>query len=94
MSNVVKLSTYRKRRVITTDAERAEIDAALQVVIDAHCKWLDTQGREGQKLSLAECDLRDADMSHADLQGVDFQYSVFDHASLLGVDLSDVLDLA
>jgi len=93
MSNVVKLSTYRKRRVITTDAQRAEIDAALQIVLDAHWKWLDAQGREGQQLSLADCDLRDLDLRSADLSGTDFSRAIVDHSDFHGVDLCDVLNL-
>jgi hypothetical protein len=53
-------------------------------VLEAHKKWLESDGKEGQRANLRRANLTDADLTDADLTAADLR-----RADLRGADLTD-----
>lgn len=79
-------------------AEQAELrtlsNTGLRQTLDAHQKWVESRGGEGEKADLRFTDLRGADLSHrvlslADLQGADLSGANLEEARLDNVNLMD-----
>lgn len=61
-----------------------EISDKLQKVLDAHCRWAESEGSKGKRANLARFDMRGAD-----LFGTNFRSASLSRASLANADLSD-----
>ena len=67
----------------------------LTEILQAHKKWLDSDGREGVRADLLGADLlgadlHDADLRDADLHGADLCYADLRYADLCYADLRDI----
>jgi uncharacterized protein YjbI with pentapeptide repeats len=61
--------------------------AKLQAVLSAHQRWLETEGREGERLSLQGYDLSGQNLDGYDFSGTDFRGARLDRASMKRVKL-------
>jgi uncharacterized protein YjbI with pentapeptide repeats len=61
-----------------------EISGQLQNVLNAHCRWVESEGSKGKRANLARFDMRGADLFGADLRSANLS-----RASLAKADLSD-----
>jgi len=61
-----------------------EIPPDIQQILASHQKWLETEGKEGQK-----ADLRGADLQGLDLSGVNLEGANLTDARLIGANLTD-----
>ncbi len=46
-------------------------DEELQEILAAHRKWVESEGKEGERADLVEANLQEADLDGANLQGAD-----------------------
>jgi uncharacterized protein YjbI with pentapeptide repeats len=60
------------------------ISGQLQNVLNAHCRWVDSEGSKGKRANLARFDMRGADLFGANLRSANLS-----RASLANADLSD-----
>jgi len=58
-------------------------DEELQKILEAHRKWVESEGEEGKRADLREANLQEADLHEANLQGANLH-----EANLQGADLS------
>jgi len=61
-----------------------EISNQLQNVLDAHCRWVESEGSKGKRANLARFDMRGVD-----LFGINLRSANLSGASLANADLSD-----
>ena len=61
-----------------------EISDKLQNVLDAHCRWAESEGSKGKRANLARFDMRGADLFGTNLRSANLS-----RASLANADLSD-----
>jgi uncharacterized protein YjbI with pentapeptide repeats len=61
--------------------------AVLKEVLQAHQKWIDTQGREGRRANLRNATLQEADLHEANLQEADLEGARLSVADLMGTNL-------
>jgi uncharacterized protein YjbI with pentapeptide repeats len=61
---------------------------SLQRILDAHKKWLASDGRKGQRAGLRKADLRGADLRNVDLQSANLAGANLQNANLQGSDLA------
>ena len=61
-----------------------EISDQLQNVLNAHCRWAESEGRKGKRANLARFDMRGAN-----LFGINLRSANLSRASLANADLSD-----
>ena len=59
----------------------------MKEILEKHKKWLETDGKEGERADLSYADLRGADLSYANLRGADLSYADLDYADLRGANL-------
>lgn len=62
---------------------------ALQKVIDNHALWLDSKGKEGERLDFSGAWLRSANFEEADLSGANFNRSILKSASFCDAFFQD-----
>jgi len=63
------------------------LKTVLKEVLEAHQKWVDTQGREGRRASLRDAVLQEADLHDANLQEADLEGARLSVADLMGTNL-------
>src|SRR5262245_34569287 len=63
------------------------LKTVLKEVLDAHQKWIDTEGREGRRASLRNAPLQEADLHDANLQEADLEGAKLSVADLMGANL-------
>ncbi len=59
----------------------------LNEILQAHKKWLDSNGEEGARANLSGADLSGADLRYANLSGADLSGADLRYANLSGADL-------
>ncbi|MFB3073763.1 MAG: pentapeptide repeat-containing protein [Candidatus Methylomirabilales bacterium] len=59
----------------------------LQKILEAHRKWVESEGKEGKKADLARANLRGAHLFEANLQGASLNEANLQNAFLLDADL-------
>ena len=64
-----------------------ELKVILKEVLALHNKWIDTEGREGTRLSFRNAVLQEADLHDANLRNADFWMADLKDAILQGADL-------
>jgi uncharacterized protein YjbI with pentapeptide repeats len=62
----------------------------LKQILEAHQKWLESEGEEGQQADLRKADLRKADFMQANLRNAVLREANLEEANLLGADLTKV----
>ncbi|MBI2951239.1 pentapeptide repeat-containing protein, partial [bacterium] len=74
--------------------EFREVPPELKAILEAHRRWVASEGREGAKASLRKADLSRTDLQgaqlcEADLSGADLSKADLQDARLRGADLSE-----
>ena len=59
----------------------------LKEILEAHAKWVRSEGKEGARADLSDTDLRGADLEKADLRGADLERADLSQANLENADL-------
>ncbi len=62
-------------------------DEELQEILEAHRKWVESEGKEGERADLFEANLQEADLDGANLQGAFLVGAKLQQATLYNADL-------
>ncbi len=71
-------------------ADRPSIpEGQLKKILEAHRKWVESEGKEGERADLRAANLQGADLGAANLQGAILRGAMLQKANLFGAELQE-----